>query len=148
MPELELDPFDELVLQQLRDTVQLYGAECGVYDTVAPANYETNTIVVEVPYLVFRSDDSITEGPRRIDSSASRERTFAVVHVGSTREQARAAGNLAIVALDKRRVDPARFPGGSWIRFTERSGIRREETFTGAGKVPLLYGIDAFTFVP
>lgn len=146
--QLVVDTFDNLVLAMIRAGVQEYGATCGVYDTQAPANYEDKIITASLPYLVFLAGDSITEGPRTIGRHGAREKTFQVMYVGRTREQAKATADLTDAVLDGKRVDPGEFPGASRIVRTERSGIRREETYTGTGKVPLIYGTTTFLFVP
>lgn len=118
-----------------------------VNDGVVDADNDGNTVTLPVPYLVYTSslgDDRFEENTRLSGDRGRLSVFFSVMYVGSTREQAKAAGERVRAAFRRQRVSGAGI-GKSWLIVLEESQrIRRADDAISPTDRPLFYGVDNY----
>lgn len=111
---------------------------------VEDSNPNDKVITADLPYVVFyggSDDDSL--GDSLAGTSGSYLTEFRLNFVGSTREQAKLAGERAAAAINRKFLTFGRGP--RFVRRTDNSqDVRRDDTWTRPGGKPLFYGSDQY----
>lgn len=114
-----------------------------VNDSLVDADNTGNVVNYPTPYLVFYSSVGDDANPRLDGRNRRRSVFFTVTYVGTSREQAKAAGEKARAALIGKRVTVA--GAKSWlIGLEESQRVRRDDDAIRPDGSPLYYGVDNY----
>lgn len=111
-----------------------------IYDGYVVADETAKVISVPLPYVVFYSPPGYDRDERQGGQVGGRVLRFTITGVGQDRTQAK-------FVLDKARAVLSRkFLGSNLIiRDDDDQPVRREDTYTRPGNLPLFYGIDRYS---
>lgn len=126
---------DEDVLAMLRAVEHL-----NVHDGYVDVDEASKVIAVELPYVVYSSTPGRDREERYSGHAVGRVTDFRITGVGETREQAKAVLDRARAAISRKRIGQALIK-----RDNENQPVRREDTYTRPGGLPLFYGIDGYS---
>jgi hypothetical protein len=116
-----------------------------VYDGEVPADTtDTQVVTADIPYLVFYSDLGLDSRGRMGRRPTRRAVRFQVTYVGSTREQAKWAGERQRTALSGTRLT---LPGHkAWVISIDTSlRVRPDDDVRTPDGRRLFYGADQYT---
>lgn len=110
-----------------------------VYDGYVNADDTLKVIAVPLPYVVFYSTPGYDNNKRMCGGVSGRVLEFTVTGVGGTVEQTKWALDKARTVLSRQRLN-----GNLIIRDDSNDPVRREDTYSQPGGLPLFYGIDRY----
>ncbi|WP_232676676.1 hypothetical protein [Nocardioides sp. R-C-SC26] len=133
---------DDVVLGVLRSA----HANLEVYDgdvRLSDADRLAKVISVPLPYLVFHSAPGSDRAQSLAGTSGARLLTFRVTFVGGSREEAKAASEIAEGVLKEQVLS---FPAGERLvtRTDNNLPVRRDDAWTRPQGKPLFYGVDEY----
>ncbi len=116
-----------------------------INDNFVDADNSTAVVTYPVPYIVYMSSIGDDHMPRMSGHYGQRSVYFSLMYVGSTREQAKAAGEKARAALRRKRVTGAGIRSSGLIQLDESQRVRRDDDAIHADGHPLFYGVDLYS---
>ena len=121
-----------------------------VNDSFVDSDNSTNIVTYPTPYFVYESsvgDDDNDNVARMSGPGDKLSHFFSLAYIGTTPEQARAAGKKARVALRRHRLTGTGIRKSGFVHLDESQRVRRDDDAIREDGTPLYRGVDLYSVV-